>query len=193
MLRKNIGTTALLALGPFSLLAQERVIDTLKCKPHILKHEKQAKQSFTVSFPERLDDEVVGASYGVIRKRLRYGTYYFDYKFDIPVEYSKPKKDSAIMKGFIAPDTLQHLVVIPDTDEKWRHHKNTPAEDFVERVIAPHVLKYDQLIFVQMRNPVQVPEYRRPISQVYRIKKTRKEEIEDSIEYARRIRRSAKY
>lgn len=192
MLRKNIGTTALLALGPFSLFAQERVIDTLKNRPHILKLEKMLKTSSTISLPERLDAEVTGSSYGTIRKRLRYGTYYFDYKFDIPVDYIKPKKDSAIMKGFVVPDTLQHLVINPDPDDRWKHYKNTPAEDFIDRVITPHVLKYDQLIYVQMRNPVKVPEYRKPISQVYLVGKTRQEQIEDSIEYAKRMRGKVK-
>lgn len=185
---KNIGTSALLTFASFSLFAQERVVDTLKSRPKTLKYEKMVMPNSTVSFPKELDIDVTGASYGVVRSRPRYGTYYFDYKFDIPVDYTKPKKDSAIMKGFIVPDTLQHLVHITDPDAKWKYYKNTPAEDFVERVIAPHVLKYDQMIFVQMRNPVKVPEYRKPISQVYRIRKTRIEEIEDSLEIVRRNR-----
>lgn len=188
MLPKNIGATALLTLGSFSLFAQERIVDTLKNRPHILKIEKMVKSSSPISFPKRLDVEVIGSSYGAIRKRPRYGTYYFDYKFDIPVEYIKPKKDSAIMKGFIAPDTLQHLVINPDPDAKWKHYKNTPAEDFIDRVITPHVLKYDQLIYVQMRNPVKVSEYRKPLSQVYLVRKTRQEQIEDSIANVRRTR-----
>ena len=188
MLRKNIGATALLTLGSFSLFAQERIVDTLKNRPRILNLDKMVKSSSSISLPKRLDVEVAGASYGVIRKRPRYGTYYFDYKFDIPVDYTKAKRDSAIMKGFIVPDTLQHLVHIPDPDSKWKYYKNTPAEEFVEKIIAPHVLKYDQLIYVQMRNPVKIPEYRKPIFQVYRYKRTRQEEIEDSVECARRIK-----
>jgi hypothetical protein len=188
MLRKNIGTTALLTLVPISLLAQERIVDTLRNNPKIIKDRKMVKPTCTVKFPEELSSEVVGASHGVVRARPRYGTYYFDYKFDIPVEYIEPKKDSAIMKGFIVPDTLQHLVHIPDPNSKWKSYKNTPTENFIERFIQPHALKYDQLIYVQMQNPVKVPEYRKPISQVYLIQKTRQEQIEDSIGYSRRMR-----
>ncbi|WP_320054385.1 hypothetical protein [uncultured Acetobacteroides sp.] len=188
MLRKNIGATALLTLGPFSLFAQEGIVDTLKNRPHILKQDKIVKSSTTINFPKRLDVEVIGSSYGAIRRRPRYGTYYFDYKFDIPLDYVKPKKDSAIMAGFIVPDTLQDPVTRLEIYGRKKRYKNTPAEDFIERNIVPHVLSYDQLIYVQMRNPVKVPEYRKPLSQVYLVQKTRQEQIEDSIAYARRKR-----
>jgi len=125
-----------------------------------------------------------GTSYGIIKRRMRYGTYYFDYKFDIPTLMpAKPKNDSAIahLKGFMAPDTLRHLVIVIDQESKWNSYKCSPVETFLNKFVGPHILKPEDLISYQMRNPVKPPAYRKSLTQIYYLKKSRREQIADSL------------
>lgn len=176
--------TLLLTLFTSPALGQEIIIDPLRSEPRILKYHTPSKQHKSVSLPQQLDENVGGANYGMVKRRMRYGTYYFDYKFDIPTLMpAKPKNDSAIahLKGFMAPDTLRHLVICIDPESKWNSDKSTPVETFLNKYVGPHILKPEDLISYQMRNPVKPPVYRKPIAQIYYLKKSRREQIADSL------------
>lgn len=93
-------------------------------------------------------------------KTQRYGIYYFDYKFELAGPFLPETKK----RKSYTPNNSQDSTRLVFTSQKYYHPFK--AEKFVNKFINPHGLKYNDIIFVQMRNPIETPRQQRTTNTV---------------------------
>lgn len=187
---KYTGTCTVLVLFSFSAMAQERIVDTIRNRTRILHIDKMGRKEMTINHPKELKEDFMEMTTGRSVKKPRYGTFYFDYKFDIPVEVSKIKAiDTISLKGFFVLDTIKMKSLHRERDPLMDTVSADILTNFTEKTLKQFWLAPENTILYQQKNPVTVPALRKRMSQHLVIPRTRYEIVEDSVRRAKMLSR----
>lgn len=181
-----MNTVQAIAIGTFSILNSNQFhifTEPDSVKTTIIKPLPNTSPKLIRTPADRLKKNFdIGLGKKTTSRPVRYGNFYFDYKFDIPMEYYPSTSADSMnshLNGFIVLDTISPIPLPCRAVNK--QPKPTEAYKVLDK-IGKRFLKYEDIIFVQIRNPVKQPAKQKLIQMRYSKPAMLELSIQDSID-----------